>query len=112
MRMLLDTKSKDAQLRPLSANLLLLDNVQARPNSSASYTFGNTPAQYMQGRGSNETLGGPLSTRLRNDRPISATPSMIAGGKRYMLFNANHYDKKVLRTWSLFRWPYRSTQYL
>ena len=80
MRILLDTKSKHVQpTRPSSANLLLLDNPQVRPNSTSSYTFGHTTEKEQQ---NNFKLNGWVSTGTRNDRPLSATPSMIAGGRR------------------------------
>ena len=82
--MLLDTKSKDAQLRPLSARgLLPLDTPKSRPNSSASYTFGRPPTSYRSGhKNSNIFTDRPNSGIGSGGRPLSATPSMLAGGQR------------------------------
>ena len=82
MRLLLDERPKQEDKRPLSANLLLLENIRNRPNSTVSYTFGHKEPTNMQVNNGFTTLGGKLSVGSRNDRPLSATPSMIAGGTR------------------------------
>ena len=82
--MLLDTKSKDAQFRPLSARgLLLLDTPKSRPNSSSSCTFGHPPTSYRSGhKHSLQFNDRPTSGIGSGGRPLSATPSMLAGGQR------------------------------
>ena len=82
MRLLLDGKPTNEDKRPLSANLMLLENLRNRPNSTSSYTFGHVEDSSMQRNHGFATFGGKLSVGSRNDRPISATPSMVAGGRR------------------------------
>ena len=78
MRMLLEKKSSLPESRPISANLLLLENVRNRPNSTASYTFGLKNSSKTQ-------ISLKVNDTIRIDkrnRPQSATPSMIGGGRR------------------------------
>ena len=82
MRLLLDEKPTQEDKRPLSANLMLLENLRNRPNSTVSYTFDNRETSDMQRKQGIATFNGKLSVGSRNDRPLSATPSMIAGGRR------------------------------
>ena len=89
MRMLLDAKEEHEEPRKLSANLLLLENVRNRPNSTASYTFGHGSTTNMRGNLNVSTINGKLSVGSINDRPLSATPSMVAGGRRYSFVMVN-----------------------
>ena len=82
MRLLLDDKPTNEDKRPLSANLLLLETIRNRPNSTVSYTFGHKDDSSMQTNHGINTFRGKLSVGSRLDRPISATPSMVAGGRR------------------------------
>ena len=84
MRILFGTQSKQDDPRPISANLLLLDSVRNRPNSTSSYTFGHKHSSDVQANPTNNDPSGKLTVGSRNNRPLSATPSMIAGGKRYV----------------------------
>lgn len=97
MRVLLDPKTKQGESRSLSANLLLLENVRNRPNSTSSYTFGVGSTSNMRQNLNVSTLNGKLSVGSRNDRPLSATPSMVAGGRRYtfLILNAILVKKQL-----------------
>ena len=82
MRLLLDEQPTNEDKRPLSANLMLLENLRNRPNSTSSCTFGHIEESSMQRNHGFATFRGKLSVGSRNDRPISATPSMVGGGRR------------------------------